>query len=189
MVSSFNINMRELLVHQGASPQSAERGLHEGIWWWEHQKLKGPHPFWQMVPSQARQEEALLKYLPGIISSRTSHLGTGRHLSIPAVTIMGGPAKTFSTTFNGHDSVRFSSHSACQYTAVHSLPPTEYSRMWLGCRHHPSQESSLWVALHNFLGRQFEAFATQCLPIYSSHSLYSKSKLWFSSLVVMAVLQ
>ncbi len=37
--------MTELL---GAGLQPVERGLHKGIWCWEHQKLKG-NPLWQMV--------------------------------------------------------------------------------------------------------------------------------------------
>ncbi len=43
-VSEFNAKMKELLVRQGAGPRPAERCLHEGIWWWEHQKLKGNPP-------------------------------------------------------------------------------------------------------------------------------------------------
>ncbi len=113
-VSSFNTKMRELLVHQSASPQSVERGLHDGILWWEHQKLKGNNPP-LLVPSQARPEEALLKYLYGAIWGRMSHIpivGTSWQLSIPAVSITGGPAEKFSTTLNGHYSVRFFLQSA-----------------------------------------------------------------------------
>ncbi len=130
MFSSFNTKMGGAAGPSGWKPSVSEEGSA-----WGHLVVGAPETegwppplflTYGSISSQARRDFIEVYAWCYMKQNEPSpYSGHQPHLSIPAVSIMGGPAEKFITRFNGYDNVRFFPQSACQYTAVHSLPPRE----------------------------------------------------------------